>query len=292
MRAKVTATPSTASPRSRSASRQSAIADRLLIASPMPDRAHRGLAAAHVVEVDDHRDRHLHADRRTCGPPRPRARRPARRCRRARGWWPPPPAAGRTGWPRTWRRRACGRRRSPRRRRRSPARSRARELGAGLHGAALDVPDLGVGELRPQRGGDLLAEPRPDDHRHVAAAGDPAVGEQRRQPRHGARSDVDRQRRADHAGQQRHATSRARARSRVVVDLDPLDGPDRRDADAPAAVGELLEAVLVVERAGRARQVASSASASAAAAAGSISVTPMYSPCAVAGSSALLMRSR
>src|SRR4051794_27287279 len=33
----------------------------------------------------------------------------------------------------------------------------------------------------------------------------------------------------------------------VVVDLDPLDGADRRDADAPATVGVLLEAVLVVE---------------------------------------------
>ena len=43
---------------------------------------------------------------------------------------------------------------------------------------------------------------------------------------------------------------------------------------------------------GSRRQVASSASASGSAAAGSISVTPMYSPCAVAGSSALLMRSR
>ncbi len=33
----------------------------------------------------------------------------------------------------------------------------------------------------------------------------------------------------------------------MVVDLDPLDRVDRRDADVPAAVGELLEAVLVVE---------------------------------------------
>src|ERR687884_481651 len=35
---------------------------------------------------------------------------------------------------------------------------------------------------------------------------------------------------------------------RVVVDLDPLDTADRRDADAPPAVDQLLEAVLVVER--------------------------------------------
>jgi hypothetical protein len=38
MRAKVTATPSTASPRTCSASRQSAMADRLLTTSPMPER--------------------------------------------------------------------------------------------------------------------------------------------------------------------------------------------------------------------------------------------------------------
>ena len=56
-----------------------------------------------------------------------------------------------------------------------------------------------------------------------------------------------RQRRPDHPGQQRQATSRARARSRVVVDLGPLDRADRRDADVAAAVGVLLEAVLVVE---------------------------------------------
>ena len=46
----------------------------------------------------------------------------------------------------------------------------------------------------------------------VAAGGDPPVGQQRRQPRHRARADLDRQRRADHAGQERHM-SRARARS-------------------------------------------------------------------------------
>src|SRR3954447_10446133 len=33
----------------------------------------------------------------------------------------------------------------------------------------------------------------------------------------------------------------------VVVDLDPLDAADRGHADAAAAVGELLEAILVVE---------------------------------------------
>ena len=76
----------------------------------------------------------------------------------------------------------------------------------------------------------------------------------------------------------------------MVVDLDPLDGADRRDADAAAAVGVLLEAVLVVElrvappgrleRVGQRRRRRPARSAS----------RPMYSPCAVAGSSALLMR--
>ena len=173
-----------------------------------------------------------------------------------------------------------------------PAAQPRGELGARLHRAALDVPDLAVGELRAQRRRDLLAEPGPDDHRDVAAAGDPPVGEQRGEPRHRSRSDVDRERRADHAGQQRHATSRARARSRVVVDLDPLDGADRGDADAPAAVGELLEAVLVVERGSR-RQVASSASASGAARRPARSASRRCTrPARSRGSSALLMRSR
>src|SRR5215471_2304229 len=33
----------------------------------------------------------------------------------------------------------------------------------------------------------------------------------------------------------------------VVVDLDPVDNPDRRHTDLPAPVGELLVAVLVVQ---------------------------------------------
>src|SRR4029079_5045345 len=77
--------------------------------------------------------------------------------------------------------------------------------------AALGVADLGVVEL--QRVRDLLAEAGPDDDGDVAAAGDPPVGEQRGEARDRPGADVDGQRRADHAGQQRHATSRARARS-------------------------------------------------------------------------------
>ena len=42
VRAKVTATPSTVSPRTRSASRQSAIADRLEMTSPTPPRRSAG----------------------------------------------------------------------------------------------------------------------------------------------------------------------------------------------------------------------------------------------------------
>ena len=80
-----------------------------------------------------------------------------------------------------------------------------------LHAPALGVADLGVVEL--QASGDLLAEAGPDDDGDVAAGGDPAVGQQRGQARDGAGADVDGQRRADHPGQQWHATSRARARS-------------------------------------------------------------------------------
>ncbi len=34
----------------------------------------------------------------------------------------------------------------------------------------------------------------------------------------------------------------------MIVDLDPLDVPDRRDGDRAAAVGQFLEAVLVIQR--------------------------------------------
>ena len=87
------------------------------------------------------------------------------------------------------------------------------QLHRGLDGSVLDHPDVGVLQLRSQDRGDLLALPRPDGDRHVPAARDPSVGEQRRKAGDRPGPDVDRKRRADHAGQQRHATSRARARS-------------------------------------------------------------------------------
>ncbi len=34
----------------------------------------------------------------------------------------------------------------------------------------------------------------------------------------------------------------------MIVDLDPLDVPDRRDSDRAAPVGQFLEAVLVIQR--------------------------------------------
>ena len=105
-----------------------------------------------------------------------------------------------------------------------------------------------VRELRAQRRGDLLAEPGPDDHRNVAATGDPAVGEQRRQAGDRARA-----RCRSSAACRPGGSAAARDLPRpgevdVVVDLYPLDRTDRSDAHAPAAVGELLEAVLVVQR--------------------------------------------
>jgi hypothetical protein len=69
----------------------------------------------------------------------------------------------------------------------------------------------------------------------------------------------------------------------VVVDLDPGDVADRRAPDLAAPVGELLEAVLVVE-VGLRSQVAFRASASAEAAEASMMLAPMYSPYASAGS--------
>ena len=90
--------------------------------------------------------------------------------------------------------------------------------------------------------------PGPTAIADVAAAGDAAVGEQRREPGDRAGADVDGQGHPDHPAQQRHATSRALSRSTLVVDLDPLEAAHGRDADAPAAVGVLLEAVLVVQR--------------------------------------------
>jgi hypothetical protein len=75
---------------------------------------------------------------------------------------------------------------------------------AGEAGRGGQIPvghgkDLAVLECRAHRRGNLLALTGPDGDRHVSAARDPAVGEQRREPGHRAGADVDDQRRADHA---------------------------------------------------------------------------------------------
>ena len=193
---------------------------------------------------------------------------------------------------RTWRRRASGRRRCRPPRRRSPARSRAASSARRLDRAALDGPDLrrwraaaaacrrsprrGRARRRPRRGRRWRSGGRPAAAPRPATAPGPmsiASGVPTMRVSSGTRPP-------------------GPARGRVVVDLDPLDDADRRDADAAAAVGELLEAVLVVELRvappGRLERVGQRGRRRA----GSISVTPMYSPCAVAGSSDLWMRSR
>jgi hypothetical protein len=181
------------------------------VADPGPP--HRRLAAAHVVEVDHDRDRHLHAVGRLAarlvvlqgrdrgGDAVVRQRRRDRHHRQA----------GQAGGVLGHVDRAAAA--DPDDRVVEAGPQAHGEVGARLHRAARDAPDLAVLELRPQGGRDLLAEAGPDDHGHVAAAGDPPVGEQRAQTRDRSRPDVDRQRCADLAGQQRHATSRARARS-------------------------------------------------------------------------------
>ncbi len=195
---------------------QPPVGDRGQVADRVADAgaAHRRLRAPHVVEVDHDRDRHLHA----VGGLAARLVVLQRRHRRGDA------VVREAGRDRHERQSAEARRvlrdvqrpaaADPDQRVVEPAPQPRRQLRAGLDRAAGDRPDLRVGELRPQHGGDLLAEPRADDDGDVAAAGDAPVGEQRGQPLHRSRSDVDRERRADHAGQQRHATSRARARSR------------------------------------------------------------------------------
>ena len=211
-----------------------------------PSGASRGSLRAHVVEVDDDRDRHLHAVGAPCGR---RAR--ARTTGEAMPSWARLVATATIGRP-AERRGVLGHVERPaaadadERVEGARAQPRAR-APRRLDRAALDRAEVGVLELRAQRRGDLLALPGPDGDRDVAAARDPPVGEQRREAGDGARADVDGEGRRDHA-----ASAAARDLPRagevgVVVDLDPVDAADRRDADAPAAVGELLEAVLVVE---------------------------------------------
>src|SRR3954451_17062852 len=87
------------------------------------------------------------------------------------------------------------------------------EPKSGLEGAATNHPDVGVRKVRPGRVDDLLAQPWANRKRNVAPARDPAIREQRPEALRRTRANVDRQRGADHARQQRHASSRARARS-------------------------------------------------------------------------------
>ena len=212
-----------------------------------PERRIAASLRAHVVEVDHHRDRHLHAEASPCARP-PRARRPARRCRRGRARWRPPPSAARRARRRTWRCRASGRRRSRPRRRRSPRAGAARSSVAASTVPPSTVQMSALASCGRSDLGDLLAlaraRPRSPRGRRWRSAGRRAAA-RGRATAPGPMSMVSGA--PTIAAQQRHATSRARARSRVVVDLDPLDRADRRDADAPAAVGVLLEAVLVVE---------------------------------------------
>jgi hypothetical protein len=69
----------------------------------------------------------------------------------------------------------------------------------GLDGPARDVVDAGVLELGPDGGDDLLPEARTDDDGDVALGGDATVAEKRRERRHRAAADLDRQRAGDHA---------------------------------------------------------------------------------------------
>ncbi len=121
------------------------------------------------------------------------------------------------------------------------------EAARGVERPALDLEELAVLELRPQRVRKLLSEHLADRDGDVPLARDPPVGEQRAERLHRARADVDRERRRDHPRQERHATSRARARSAWSSTSTQSTWPIGAIPDAPAAVGVLLEAVLVVE---------------------------------------------
>ena len=211
VRANVTARPSTGSPRVTPARCQSAIARQVRDHVADARAAHGRLRAAHEVEVDHERDRHLDA----VGPLAPRLLERRDRggdavvgeARRHRDERQPAERGSQLGEVE-----------------RAPAADpdqRVVEAGAeplgervGLvHAAGVEPPEARVDQFRAQRLGDLLAQARSDDDRDVAAGGDSPVGQQRRELAHGPRTDVDEQRRADHARQQRHATSRARARS-------------------------------------------------------------------------------
>ena len=176
-----------------------------------PGAAHPRVARAHVVEVDDDRDRHLHAERGLAPVLLERGHRRGDavvgEARRDRDHREPAERRGVLGGVE---RPAAADADDGVEEARAQPRAQVRRR---LDRAALDHPDVGVGELRPQDLRDLLALPGPDRDRDVAAAGDPAVGEQRRQAAPPRRARCRWSGAPDHPGQQRHATSRARSRS-------------------------------------------------------------------------------
>ena len=245
-------------------------------------------SALHEVEVDDDRDRDVHAvralDRR-----RDRGWRPGRRCRRWRGWSPPTPSACRSGSPRTWRCRwSCRRRCRPPRRTSGPAACSPRSR------AASSVPPATVkmsAERSVGRISSAIFSPWPGPT--TTATSPPA--EIRPSARMAARSATAPRRTSMASGVM---TVRASNGTR-----SPAPGPGRRGCrprpsrrrrsrpprTSPPPVGELLVAVLVVEvRVAPPGRL--SASARSAATCGSIRVAPMYSPYACAGSISLVIR--
>ena len=212
VRAKVTARPSTGSPRSRR--RQPPVRDRRQVGDDVADprAAHLRVARAHVVEVDDDGDRHLHAEGRLAAVLLERGHRrgdavvgEARRDRDHRQ------AAERRGVLGRVERLAAA---DPDDGVEEPRAQARAQLRRRLDRAALDHPDVGVGELRAQDLGDLLALPGPDRDRRRGrrsrSGGRRAAApgrRRRRRPMSMVRGDP------DHPAQQRHATSRARSRS-------------------------------------------------------------------------------
>ncbi len=253
----------------------------------MPGAAHAGFAAAHVVEVDDERDRHLHAVGALAAALLERRDRRGdavvREARRDRDH-----------------RQAAERRRELRDVERAPAADpdeRVVEARAQPLGERVRLVDAAVGDA---------SRCRRSRARAAASRRSPRPARGRRRRRRGRRRRCAGRRAAGRAARRSRGRCRRTAAPRssasaaasdlpcarevgVVVDLGPVDRADRRDADPAAAVGVLLVAVLVVElRVALERRL--SAAASGPAAAGSISVSPMYSPWEAAGSSALLMR--
>ena len=76
----------------------------------------------------------------------------------------------------------------------------APQVVGGLEGAAGDGEDVGRAQRRPDQLDDLLGLPRADHHRHITAGGDPSVGEDGGQVGHRAPPHVDGERGHDGAG--------------------------------------------------------------------------------------------